>query len=90
MCNFRHIEKTLEHGESMSHFSEKTKALTRHLVFMGGIAAIILFVVVIAHEIYLIEQHRLLTLFDVLWGALFAAGIAFGVEVGIIFREHNE
>jgi hypothetical protein len=86
---FRHIEKTLEPGESMSHFSEKTKALTRHLVFTAGIAAIILFVVVIAHEIYLIEQHRLLTLSDALWGALFAASIAFGVEAGITLREHN-
>ncbi|MGC2572238.1 MAG: hypothetical protein WA364_12060 [Candidatus Nitrosopolaris sp.] len=81
---FRHIEKTLEPGESMSHFSENRKALVGHFIFTAGLTSIVLFTVVIIHETYLIGQNRPLTLSNALWGAFVAALAAFGVEAIII------
>jgi hypothetical protein len=69
--------------------SEKRKVLATHLLLTDGITAMILFGVVIGHEAILVGQDRPLTLPDALSGAVFAAVVAFAIEVFVIVREHN-
>jgi hypothetical protein len=84
----RHIEKIREPTESIvEHDSEKRKVLTRHLLLTAGITSMILFGVVIGHEVILVG--RPLTFPDALSGAIFAAVVAFGIESFIIVREQN-
>jgi hypothetical protein len=55
----------------------------------AGITSVILFIVVMVHELYLITENKPPTLSDSLIGATLAALVAFGIEACIIMREHN-
>jgi hypothetical protein len=85
----RHLEKIRDTVESISHVSEKRQAIRGHIISTATFTSIILFTVVLSHELIIVWQNRPLASEDALIGAFAAAVIAFVVEAFIIAREHG-